>query len=162
MRLLLLRHGIAEDAGPATGHRDAPRALTDEGRARMQEAARGMAALGIGAEAIVTSPLVRCRQTAEIVAEAVGAPLREDPRLRPGADLDDVEDLLVEHPDATAVLMCGHQPDLSEIVADLTGGAAIEFRKGSLAILDLDAPRPRGGTLRALYPPAALRLIGRG
>ena len=159
MRLLLLRHGIAEDAGPATGHRDAPRALTPEGVARMRAAARGMAVLGVGADALLSSPLVRCRQTADIVAAAIGAGVREDPRLRPGADLGAVEDLLLEHPGARSVLLCGHQPDLSEILAALTGGAEVDFRKGTLAVVDLTAPRPGGGRLRALYPPSALRII---
>jgi phosphohistidine phosphatase len=160
VRLLLLRHGIAEDAGPETGWSDEARALTPEGVARMREAARGMVALGIRADAILSSPLLRCRQTAEIVAAAIGGAAREDPRLRPGADLDLVEDLLLEHPDAGCVLLCGHQPDLSELVAELTGGGRAEFRKGSLAVLDLASARPRGGRLRALYPPAALRMLG--
>ncbi len=160
MRLLLLRHGIAEDAGPATGHRDEPRALTPEGRRGMHAAARGMATVGVAADAVVTSPLVRCRQTAEIVAEALGAEVREDRRLRPGARLDQVEDVLIEHPGADAVLLCGHQPDLSVIVAELTGGGRVEFRRGSLAVLDVERPRPGGGVLRSLYPPGALRLLG--
>lgn len=160
MRLLLLRHGIAEDAGPATGHRDEPRALTAGGRGRMEAEARGMAALGVAVEGIVTSPLVRCRQTAEIVAAALGTTVREDPRLRPGAHLDQVEDVLIDHPGAASLLLCGHQPDLSLIVAELTGGGAVEFRKGSLAVLDVESARPAGGLLRALYPPAALRLLG--
>jgi phosphohistidine phosphatase len=162
MRLLLLRHGIAEDAGPATGHRDEPRALTPEGVARMRAQARGMAVLGVGADALVTSPLARCRQTADIVAAAIGAPVGEDSRLRPGTGLDAVEDLLLDHPEAGAVMLCGHQPDLSQIVADLTGGAVVDFRKGTLAILDVVAPRAGRGLLRALYPPAALRIIGGG
>lgn len=160
MRLLLLRHGIAQDAGPDTGWRDEPRALTARGIARMQEEARGMAALGVRADAILTSPLVRCRQTAEIVAAAIGGGVREDARLRPGADLDLVEDILLEHPDAGSVLLCGHQPDLSQLVAALTGGGSAEFRKGSLAILEVASPRPAGGRLRALYPPAVLRALG--
>jgi phosphohistidine phosphatase SixA len=162
MRLLLLRHGVAQDAGPETGWSDEPRALTPDGRARMERAARGMAALGVRADAIVTSPLTRCRQTAEIVAAAIGGAPRDDARLRPGADLDAVADLLLEHPDAGAVLLCGHQPDLSDLVGDLTGGGRAEFRKGTLAVLDLEAARPRGGRLRALYPPSALRALGEG
>jgi len=127
----------------------------------MRAAARGIRAAGVSADAVLTSPLVRCRQTAEIVCEEIGGEPRDDPRLRPGMDLDDVADVLLEHQDAGAVLLCGHQPDLSEVVAELTGGGAVEFRKGSLAVLDLEAARPRGARLRALYPPAALRLLGR-
>lgn len=158
--LLLLRHGIAEDAGPATGYEDAPRALTEDGIVRMRLAAAGVAALGLGVDTILSSPLVRCRQTAEIVAAALGLPVSLDARLAPGMDLDGVEDLLIEHPDAKAALLCGHQPDLSRLVAALTAGGAVEFRKGSLAVLGTEAPRRGGGRLRALYPPAALRELG--
>jgi phosphohistidine phosphatase len=159
MRLLLLRHGTAEDAGSGTGFRDEPRELTPEGRARMEEQARGMAALGVGAAVVLTSPLARCRQTAEIVAGALGLRVVEDDRLRPGMELDDLEEALLRHPGADPVLVCGHEPDLSEAVAELTGGGAVMFRKGSLAALEVSAVRPGAGRLRALYPPSALRTL---
>ena len=57
-------------------------------------------------------------------------------------------------------MVCGHEPDLSQIVAELTGGGVVDFNKGSLAMLDVESPRPGRGRLRALYPPAALRLLG--
>jgi phosphohistidine phosphatase len=155
--LLLLRHGIAEDAGPAIGYDDELRALTEEGAARMRAAAAGMAALDLGVDTIVSSPLVRCRQTGEIVAAALGLGLAQDARLAPGMDIDGVEDLLIERPDARTVLLCGHQPDLSHLVAALTAGGSVEFRKGSLAVLTIEALRRGGGRLRALYPPASLR-----
>lgn len=159
MRLFLMRHGIAEDAGPATGFRDEPRALTSEGRERMIAAARGVLRLDLGIRGIVTSPLVRCAQTAAIVGEALGIEPAQDGRLRPGCELDAVADLLMEHPESDRMLLCGHQPDMSGIVAELTGGMA-EFRKGSLAVMEVDALRPRGGYLTALYPPSALRSVG--
>ena len=90
MRLLLLRHGIAEDAGPDTGWHDELRRLTAEGVARMEGEGRGMAALAIRADAILTSPLIRCVQTAALVAAAIGGAPREDTRLRPGMNLDEV------------------------------------------------------------------------
>lgn len=157
MRLLLLRHGIAADAGPAPGDRDGSRPLTPEGAARMRRQAAGMVHLGIRADAVVCSPLTRCRQTADIVAEALGVPVREDAGLAPGADLDAVEDALLAHPDAGAVLVCGHQPDLSRIVAELTGGAMVAFGRGTLAVLDVTRPRAGGGRLRSLHPSSALR-----
>ena len=126
----------------------------------MRAAARGIATLGIGADVLLTSPLIRCRQTADIVGERLGLSPREDRRLAPGMDVDGLDDALMAHAGAGAVMVCGHQPDLSEVVADLTGGGVVEFRKGSLALLDVDAVRPRGGRLRALYPPSALRRLG--
>ncbi len=128
----------------------------------MRAAARGMAALGVGADLVLTSPLIRCRQTADIVCERLGGEPREDRRLAPGMGLEALEDALLERPDAASVLVCGHEPDLSEVTAALTGGGHVEFRKGSLALLDVEAARPARGRLRALYPPAALRALGEG
>ena len=119
-----------------------------------------MRALGTAPDLVLTSPLVRCRQTAEIVCEMLGGSPVEDPRLRPGMGLDDLEDVLLEHPGAVSPMVCGHEPDLSQIVAELTGGGMVDFKKGSLAILDVESPTPGRGRLRALYPPAALRLLG--
>ena len=160
MQIGLLRHGVAEDAGPWTEWQDEPRALTDEGRRRMERAARGIVALDLRFDAVVTSPLVRCHQTAEIVGAAIGVTPRTDARLRPGMGIDDLVGLLLEHELTASVLVCGHQPDLSYVTADLVAGGDVEFKKGALALIDLDVPRPRAGVLRALYPPAALRALG--
>ena len=126
----------------------------------MRAAADGIAALGIKADVVLTSPLIRCRQTADIVAARLGREPVEDERLAPGLDLEGLAEALLRHPDAGSVLVCGHQPDLSDVVADLIGGGDVEFRKGSLALLDLAGARPGGGRLRALYPPSALRRLG--
>lgn len=161
-RLHLLRHGIAENAGPATGGRDEPRALTERGIAQMHAGARGIAALDLAIDTVLTSPLTRCLQTAAIVCEHIGGTPQQDQRLRPGLDLASLDDVLLEHPDAASVLVCGHEPDLSIMVAVLTGGAGLHFRKGSLAVLDVEARRPRGARLRAFYEPRLLRMIPGG
>jgi phosphohistidine phosphatase len=155
----IMRHGIAEtrDLGKKP---DEARALTAQGRKRMRAAAAGLARLGVDPAEIVTSPLTRCRQTAEIVADALGLEgPREDDRLRPGARLDAVMDVIVERADADELLICGHEPDCSQIVADLVGGGDIEMRKGSVARIELAAPRPRGGTLIGLHAPRVLRRL---
>jgi phosphohistidine phosphatase len=159
VELTLVRHGVAEDAGPRTGGRDEPRELTADGAARMRRAAQGMAALGMMPEVLLTSPLPRCRQTAEIIREALGGDLVPDDRLAPGMDLGDLADVLEEHPGIERVVVCGHQPDLAEVAAALVGGGRIEFKKGAVAVLELNAARPAGGYLRALHPPAALRRL---
>lgn len=158
-RLALLRHGVAEDAGPRTGWQDGPRELTAQGRTRMITAARGIAALDLGIDVILTSPLARCHQTAEIVGGALGVNAMVDERLRPGLDLNGLVDLLLEWPDAQAPLVCGHQPDLSLLTADLVGGL-VEFKKGALALIEVPVLHERAGHLVALYPPAALRRLG--
>ncbi len=159
MLLAVIRHGIAEDAGPATRYRDEPRRLTDQGVARMRSAAAGIARLGIRPEVILSSPLARCVQTAEIVAAATAADVHVHAALRPGARSAALLDLLAGYPDADCVAVCGHQPDLSEITADLSG-SAVNYRRGMLGVIDLGVLRPRGGTLVGLYPPKALRALG--
>jgi len=160
MLVALLRHGVAEDAGPQTGWRDEPRALTRQGHDRMSAAAAGIARLGLAVDALVTSPLTRCAQTARIVGDAIGLAPVPDERLRPGLDVARLIDVVLEHPEAETLLVCGHQPDLSNVAADLTGGW-IELKKGALAVIDLEAPRPRAGLLLALYPPSTLRKLAR-
>lgn len=160
MLLLLLRHGLAEDAGPATGYRDEPRALTPEGIARMRREARGMAALRLQPELILSSPLTRCLQTAEIVQEALGGHLEDDPRLAPGMSLEDLADAISDRADPGRVVACGHEPSLSQAASELIGGGTIELRKGGLAIIEAEAVRPRRGRLKALYPPSTLRRLG--
>ncbi len=159
MLIYLLRHGVAEDAGPSTDYRDEPRRLTPEGIHKMEAEARGMVALGIAADVVLHSPLVRCVETAQIVAEALSVPLRAHPALAPGADVDAVTDQAAAHPDADALMFCGHEPDMSSITGDLTGGY-VDFKKGTLAVIELPKGRYGGGILRALYPPRTLRTLG--
>jgi phosphohistidine phosphatase len=160
VELTLVRHGVAEEAGPRTGGRDEPRALTADGAERMRRAAAGLAALGVAPDLVLTSPLSRCRETAQIVQDAVGGHLVEDDRLRPGMDLAGLADVVAEHPEAERVVVCGHQPDLAEIAAELAGGGRIEFKKGAAVVLEAAALRPAAAYLRAAYPPATLRALG--
>ncbi len=158
MLLALLRHGLAEDAGPATRYRDEPRRLTDDGSRRVAEVAAGMARLGIRPDAILTSPLARCVETAEIVAARSGVAVRRHDVLRPGARAQALLDVLAEYPDAECVLACGHQPDLSYITQELTGGLA-DYRRATLGLIELRDLLPRHATLVGLYPARVLRRI---
>jgi phosphohistidine phosphatase len=87
MILYFLRHELAGDRAEWMAD-DRKRPLTEEGKRRMAGSARALAGLGLGLEAIVTSPLTRARQTAEIAAEGLGmqTKLIEDERLAPGFD----------------------------------------------------------------------------
>jgi phosphohistidine phosphatase len=159
VRLLLLRHGVAEERDPARP--DAERRLTPDGRRRMEAAAKGMRRLGIAPDQVLTSPLARCRETADIVCAGLGSGQpREDRRLAPGADLAGVADIIAEHPDSGELLLCAHQPDVGRIVDDLAG-ADVEVKKGALIVIEVHRPRPRGGVLTGLLPPRALRALGR-
>jgi phosphohistidine phosphatase len=97
MNLLIVRHGIAVDRGDPAYPWDDDRPLTAEGIHKFRIAARGLKALGVHPERIVSSPLVRARQTAEILRDAVAPSLDLDiePHLEPGGDFDATAKALV-------------------------------------------------------------------
>lgn len=156
--LVLMRHGVAEDDHPGG---DRERRLTDHGLERAGLAAEGLMALGIRPDAVVTSPLVRCVQTAELVAAAAGCPVEADDRLAPGMTTSDLLDVVVEHPHAGVLLACSHQPGLTYALDDLTGCGEVGFRRPGVAVITLEAPRLGGGHVTALLPPRILRAAAR-
>ncbi|MDB5026677.1 MAG: phosphohistidine phosphatase, SixA [Candidatus Eremiobacteraeota bacterium] len=156
-KLYFLRHGVAADADSWRGD-DFDRPLTDEGRERMALEAEAIKRLGLGLDRIVTSPLVRARQTAEIVAGAlgIGNALVEDERLGPGFGLERLADVLQAHRGAKALMLVGHEPTLSATVGRLIGGAALDFKKGAVARVDLSDGSRLRGVLIWLAPPKVL------
>lgn len=159
MELFFVRHGIAEEA--AADATDEARALTEEGISKMQAAAKGMKKLGVRPDLLLSSPLVRARQTADIVATILGSTVTETPILSPGCDLQDIMRLLAENRAAQQVMLVGHEPDLSIIVGALTGGSRVEMKKGSMALVDMAVLSHGGGTLTWLLPPKILRALGK-
>ena len=117
----------------------------------MRQAARGVAALTRGLERVLTSPFLRARQTAEIVADALGCAVEESPHLALGGDPALALKALGK---AEAVLLVGHEPGLSALVG--SGSGRIEFRKGALARFDLPP-----GRLVWLLTSRQLRILGR-
>ena len=130
--VILLRHGIAEDA--TDGMKDADRALTSEGHQKMKEIARGLARIIPKVDAIYTSPLVRAVQTAQRVAKAYRSRVKlvTTDALRPGASLKDVRALLTESK-AKRMIFVGHEPTLTEILRAFTSlgaKAQLDLKKG--------------------------------
>jgi phosphohistidine phosphatase len=156
MELLFLRHGVAEARETWTGD-DRSRPLTPQGRKAMTRAAKRLAELGLAPELIVTSPLVRARQTAEIAAAGLGLSDRlvEDDRLAPGFDAADLAGVIEGRGVTGAVMLVGHEPDFSETIAVLIGGGRIVCKKGGLARVDVDASL-QNGELVWLLPPKGL------
>jgi phosphohistidine phosphatase len=157
MELYFLRHG---DAGTPPGWKgtDEQRPLSREGAARMRREAKAIARLRLPLEAILASPLLRARQTAEIVARAVG--LRDgvsvDERLRPGFGKGELEQILIAHRVIRGLMLVGHEPDFSRVISAWTGGGRVEMQKGSLARVDLPTLAPGAGVLAWLLPPGVL------
>lgn len=154
MKVYFLRHGIAWERGEWKGA-DAERPLTSDGIEKLRNTAETLVHLDLGLDAIITSPLVRARQTAEIVAEKLGlrAKLSEDKRLASGFNQDQLHVILREHSRANAVMLVGHEPDLSETISKLIGGGRIVMKKGGLALVELPNAQSRRGELLWLLPP---------
>lgn len=148
MELYLLRHGIAEDH--ATTGRDADRRLTDEGRAKLRRVLERAHQAGVSPSLILSSPLRRALETAEIAARELGyeGKLVRTPALTPESSPQHVWDAIREHRDESAILLAGHEPLFSATVAFLLGSthAMVHFRKGALARIDVQStgPTPSG------------------
>jgi phosphohistidine phosphatase len=147
MQLYLVRHGIAVEGGE--GIADELRVLSDKGRRRFQKTARSFGKLGHKLDFILTSPLVRAVQTAEILAGATRhrevAVLEQ---LDPKFDVDALRAALQSRAGgAKAVALVGHEPQLSSFLAALSGvpPADIDFRKGAIVRVDVDALDDREG-----------------
>ena len=161
MRLFFLRHGIAEPGHG--GMSDFDRQLTDEGRAELEEVAHGLRRLKIRPDRLLSSPLVRARQTAEAVAPALAVDVEIADELRSGATFAAFQQLARRYSAAEALMFVGHEPDFSETAAALIGadGDGLVLKKAGLIRVDLDGRFERGqGRLRWLLTPRQLALIG--
>lgn len=161
MELYLLRHGVAGQRGDPRYLNDADRPLTKKGRKKLRAQLTGLEAFNVRPGVVVTSPLARARQTAEVVVEGLGITDRlvVDNRLAPGASTTGVIEILANYPDHGQVMLVGHEPDFSQIAAELSGGSGdIWLRKGGLIRIDLDSVAGRHGVLRWLLEPKHLML----
>ena len=159
MKCYFLRHGIAVEADEWDG-RDFDRPLTRAGQEQMTRAANTLAALRLKIDLIVTSPLVRAKQTATIVAQRLEIPERlvEDERLGAGFGTSQLAGVLADHRGADAVMLVGHEPGMSRTVGEIIGGAGIDFKKGSLACVTLHDAATLAGELAWLIPAKVLAL----
>jgi len=145
---------------------DAERPLTVEGVAKMQRATRGMRAMELRFDLIISSPFLRAKQTAEIVAGAfdLGKRLEFSPTLAPEGNPKDLMDSLKRcHSKRNSVLLVGHEPYLGRLISLLLSGSTslpIELRKGGLCKLSVDTLRyGRCAMLEWLLTPKQLRML---
>jgi len=152
--LHLLRHAHAGNPARWSGD-DAARPLSDKGRRQCARLGALLAAGGEAPDLFITSPRVRAAQTAELVAEAVGAPVVIDERLVGMLDVEIVAAILAAAGPAERPCLVGHDPDFSELLADLLGVSDLPMRKGAIARVSVDGPPYRSGSavLRYLLPP---------
>lgn len=167
MKLLIIRHGIAEEADTfaATGMDDSRRPLTKSGKRKMKEAAAGLREMVDTLDVIGSSPLVRAQQTAEIVAKAYdGVGIETVPALSPGSDPAGLVHWLGENAETEVVAVVGHEPHLGMLVTWLMTGAKesrVAMSKGGAALVEFDLRATAGsGTLEWLLTGSQLRRIG--
>lgn len=156
MQLYLLRHGIAEES--SISQNDADRALTPEGRRRLRQTLDAAAEAGVAPVLILTSPLTRAIETAEIVRDVFkykGELLRTK-ALSPASKVEQVWEEVRVHRDVPSLLLVGHNPLFSELAAYLLGSheVRIDFKKGALLRVDLETfPAHPKGILRWYLTP---------
>jgi phosphohistidine phosphatase len=161
MRLLFIRHAIAVDAD-GSGMRDEDRPLTSEGEQLFRQTARMLARVAPKPQAILTSPLLRARQTADISAHAWGD-MRPTvvPALAEG-DWPGIRRALASYKGDDTVALVGHESWMSTLTARLLGSdshRAFDYRKGGVALIEVDDLEARGGTLLWFIPPRVFRRL---
>ena len=165
MRLYLVRHGIAESLGDANQHQDFRRSLTPEGSKKMREVALGMERLGIGFDLVASSPLIRAKETAEIIAEVLDlkAPVEYWEELTPDAPAQQAVARLQGCEGRDSVALVGHLPHLGYLAALLIFGqdsVSLDLKKGGICCIEveqfpIEPPLP----LVWWLPPKILRLL---
>jgi phosphohistidine phosphatase len=160
LEVYLIRHGVAAERSKEWPD-DSKRPLTPEGLVRLRKEARALNDLEIGFDQIISSPLVRTRQTADVFAEVLkGHPaVVVSDALAPAGTPAAVMQELTKHVRKARLALVGHEPNLGELAAELIGARApLEFKKGGLCRIDFDVLPPKGtGRLRWFVTPKMLR-----
>jgi phosphohistidine phosphatase len=162
LELYLIRHGIAAERGPEYPD-DSKRPLTSRGMAALRREAKGLREAGVTFDLIVSSPLVRTRQTAEIIAETLaGKPsVTTSDALAPAGTPSAVMQEIQKHHRKARIALVGHEPNIGELAARLIGARSpMTFKKGAIARIDFEVLPPKGiGELRWFLPPRVLRKL---
>jgi phosphohistidine phosphatase len=148
MQVYLLRHGAAEEE--RSGLNDADRALTQDGRRKLRQTLRTAARADLQPTLVLTSPLKRAVQTAEIAQEVLNytGELLQTEALMPSSHVEEVWNELRDHRDEAAIMLVGHNPQFSDLAGYLLGApnVQIDVKKGSILRIDFDnfASQPNG------------------
>lgn len=165
MDILLVRHAIAVERGTPGFEDDARRPLTPDGRKKFAQAAHGLAVV-VTPQAVLTSPLVRARQTADVLTEVYGLGTAV---VCAGLADGDHDGVLAALDDSGAAICAavGHEPWMGELLSYLLTGDPLAvrpaFKKGGAALVRYEGPpRPGQGTLEWFVPPGVLRRVSQG
>lgn len=163
IELFLVRHAVAAERGPKYPD-DRLRPLTPAGSRKFAESVPGLIEMGVVIDFVLTSPLVRARETAQILASRLKPKpaIAEIEALSPGGRPQAINDAIKTHAKRYRRLaLVGHEPDLGELAARLLGArGGVQFKKGGVCLIETDSPTPAGpGTLRWMLTPKALRAL---
>lgn len=166
MRVIFFRHGPAGSQNPARWQDDARRPLTARGTERTRRAARGLAKIERNVKVILTSPLTRADQTAQLLVEALEVPRPERlEALAPGGSARKVLEALSRFGADDTVVLVGHEPSLGKLAASLAfaaTGVALPLKKaGACCIRFEGSPQPGTGQLQWHVTPRILRRVAR-
>ncbi|MFH0887080.1 MAG: phosphohistidine phosphatase SixA [bacterium] len=142
MNLFLLRHGDALPGSP-----DEARKLSQKGVKQIKKMAKVLIKTDVSFDLILSSPLIRAMQTAEIVADKFEGKIETSDVLSPGCKIEVLFQELLKH-NNNSVLIVGHEPDFGHIIGNIIGtGHPIPLRKGGLVLIDIEDPNIQKGTL---------------
>lgn len=162
LELYLIRHGVAAERGDEYPD-DSKRPLTNGGISRLRKEAKALEELGVAFDHIITSPLVRTRQTADIFVESLKSKpsLSQSDALAPAGTSAAVIQELGKHMRKARIALVGHEPNIGELAARLIGARLpLEFKKGGICRIDFEVFPPKGvGQLRWFVTPRMLREI---
>jgi phosphohistidine phosphatase len=161
IELYLIRHGLAAERGREWPD-DAKRPLTPSGISKLRKEAQALEAIQVAFDQIISSPLVRARQTADAFAEMKNTPpVAISDALSPAGTPSAVMQELAKHLRKGRIALVGHEPNLGELAAYLIGAhAALEFKKGGICRIDFDVPPAKAaGMLRWFVTPKILRKL---
>jgi phosphohistidine phosphatase len=165
MQLYIVRHGIAIDREAPKCPPDPERYLTEEGIEKTKQVAKGIAALGISPDLMLSSPYVRAMQTAEIFAHALDyskPKIRRTDLLLPGGESLLLYKELSKDKQSSTIFCFGHAPHLDDFIATGLGSKhrLTQLKKAGVALLELKRISPPSGQLVWLAPPKLLRWAG--
>lgn len=162
LELYLIRHGVAAERGEDFPD-DSKRPLTNGGISRLRKEAKALDAIGVAIDHIITSPLVRTKQTADIFAESLKSKpsVSQSDALAPAGTSTAVVQELAKHMRKGRIALVGHEPNIGELAGRLIGARMpLEFKKGGICRIDFEVFPPKGiGQLRWFVTPRMLREI---
>jgi phosphohistidine phosphatase len=166
MNLFIIRHAIAVDEGASEYEDDSQRPLTDKGRKKMRQIAKGLRTLGVGFDLILSSPYVRAKETAEILADVLKMKknIEFSENLIPMGDPDLLIAEMNEKYNVNSIALVGHEPHLTALISLLVSenaGVDMTLKKGGVCNLSADdLHHSRKATLEWLLTPGILVEIG--